>query len=224
MSINREDMHNLAYEAIIAKLVQAEEGGWFSMTVGAEIVHHPYTRCNETGTLICDPHYLVDRAESRLRSLGCVNERGSLVPVTTRPRGEHEVDGRDYIFVSHRLYKALRTENWIGSEAYCNGHCYGELATAFTIDPHEYTVDDPSLQIDVKLATPFHTIYRGDGTHRVLNNAQVRVRIDLKVSRTMRVKRGGESEPAQEDLDGMGVRCLYPYCTGSTLCLVLLLL
>lgn len=69
----------------------------------------------------------------------CVTEKGSLVPVTTRKQRKREcLNNRDYIYISRRLYAALKKEHWIGSEYKQNGDYFGALSDLFHVQTAEH--------------------------------------------------------------------------------------
>ena len=61
------------------------------------------------------------------------------MPVTTRKQRKREcLNNRDYIYISRRLYAALKKEHWIGSEYKQNGDYFGALSDLFHVQTAEH--------------------------------------------------------------------------------------
>ncbi len=58
-------------------------------------------------------------------SQGCLSTFARAVTCTTRPRREHEVEGRDYFFVSHEKFEKMIAENELIEHAQVHGNFYG---------------------------------------------------------------------------------------------------
>jgi guanylate kinase len=81
------------------------------------------------------------------------------VSVTTRPKGENEVDGRDYYFLSEEQFQQKVKEGALLEHAEVFGHLYGTLKDK--VEEALRAGDTIILEIDVQGAKQVKAIYPG---------------------------------------------------------------